>query len=67
MERFDRPDFVPMAATLQSTYQLITIATAYVADMARIRDVPEYRDPQAVVVYIQRANAFHEHQGTGFL
>ncbi|GJE35482.1 hypothetical protein LDDCCGHA_5700 [Methylobacterium oxalidis] len=45
----------------------ITTAAERGADLARIMDQSGRRDPQTVVGYIRRANAFKDHSGSGLL
>ncbi|MHB2211413.1 tyrosine-type recombinase/integrase [Methylobacterium sp. CM6257] len=53
------------AHSLRAGY--ITTAAERGADLARIMDQSGHRDPQTVVGYIRRANAFKRHSGSGFL
>ena len=47
---------------IADSYQL-----AQADDLARIMDQSGHRDPRTVVGFIQRANAFKGHSGSGFL
>jgi site-specific recombinase XerD len=53
------------AHSLRSGY--ITSAAERGADLGRIMDQSGHRNPRTVLGYIRRANAFHDHSGSGFL